>query len=83
MGARPGRYLNAPQHPRQLLDTIGTTERRYRNPRDLAFGDLGHAQVLVCLRRHLWQVGDAQYFTGSTECAQLPPDDLGHRAANS
>ncbi len=46
-------------------------------------GELGHAQVVIRLRRDLRQVRDAQYLRAAAERGQLAADDFGHGAADA
>jgi len=74
-----GRH-GAAQHPRQLHDAHVGSQGLHASARGIAGAALDHPQVLVCVRCHLGQMGDANHLPRAAQAAQQRPD-RGRRGA--
>ena len=77
-GARSDRFAGV--HPRELLDALGSAERRDVGAYRIVVAALRHPEVSVGKRRDLRQMGHAHHLPAARKRLQQPPDCCGNRS---
>lgn len=81
--ARVSLVISIPPSMRAISSRRVAAQREHAVGRADAVAGFLHLEVLVALRRHLRQMGHAQHLARGAQGAQLLPDHLGHRAADT
>ena len=75
--------VNAAEHARDLVDSVGRTQGLDARACHLPIGVLNHSKLRVGLGGHLRKMRDTKHLRASPQFAQLAADDFRGAAANT